>query len=415
MYFMVTRDSSSNPVDIEIWHPQLEDVTGQANQNPSEYVSTNVKTSAPYHGANVDGVKYFTTYNGNTVASNVVTEATGASIPDATLHGYVAEGARTNLALYSNQLNAWVGGSSVTADTATSPDGSLTADTLTANGSPDSGLRLGSTGQAINTSHTLSVYAKYNSSGRWLYLRNIAIETSDKNAIAWFDLQNGVVGTKRGDVTNSTITAIGNGWYRLTLTGVTTATIANNTIDIKTSNADNVLTTTNGQSLYLWGAQLEAGSFASSYIPTTTASVTRNADVETYPTTGNFLDAQGSAYAEVISSSWANATAQIIGDGTESPLKLSSANSGVQAFDGTNTANGPAGTPTGKVKIAVSWSGATMKVFANGVAGASATYDGTFSLSSLGIGAGTVGGGTIRNVRIWKKQLTDAQLVALTT
>jgi len=82
----------------------MEDVTGQANQNPSEYVSTGVKTSAPYHGANVDGVKYFTTYNGNTVSSNVVTEATGANIPDATLHGYVAEGARTNLLTNSNNF-----------------------------------------------------------------------------------------------------------------------------------------------------------------------------------------------------------------------------------------------------------------------------------------------------------------------
>lgn len=60
---------------------QLENVTGQANQNPSEYVSTGV-LSSPYHGAMVDGVKYFDYENGNTVASNVVTEATGEAIPD---------------------------------------------------------------------------------------------------------------------------------------------------------------------------------------------------------------------------------------------------------------------------------------------------------------------------------------------
>ena len=45
---------------------QLENVTGQSNQIPSEYVSVGV-LSAPYHGANVDGVKYFDTLNGNTV------------------------------------------------------------------------------------------------------------------------------------------------------------------------------------------------------------------------------------------------------------------------------------------------------------------------------------------------------------
>jgi len=95
---------SSNPASsVIIKNSQVEDVTGQANQNPSEYVSTNV-LSAPYHGANVDGVQYFTTQNGNTVASNVVTEATGANISDATLHGYVAEGQRTNLIPYSRPV-----------------------------------------------------------------------------------------------------------------------------------------------------------------------------------------------------------------------------------------------------------------------------------------------------------------------
>ena len=44
----------------------LENVTGQTNQNPSEYVSVGV-LSAPYHGLNVDGLKAFSTLNGNTV------------------------------------------------------------------------------------------------------------------------------------------------------------------------------------------------------------------------------------------------------------------------------------------------------------------------------------------------------------
>ena len=83
---------------IEVWHPLLEDVTGQANQNPSEYVSANV-LAAPYHGAGVDGVKYFPTTNGNTVASSVVTEAVGT--PLAGPITLLAEEARTNLLLNS--------------------------------------------------------------------------------------------------------------------------------------------------------------------------------------------------------------------------------------------------------------------------------------------------------------------------
>jgi hypothetical protein len=45
---------------------QTEDVTGQSNQNPSEYVSVGT-LAAPYHGAGVDGVKYFSTLNANVV------------------------------------------------------------------------------------------------------------------------------------------------------------------------------------------------------------------------------------------------------------------------------------------------------------------------------------------------------------
>ena len=57
---------------------QLEDVTGQSVQTPSEYVSTNVLVS-PFHGAMVDGVKYFDT------------DISGNPIPENTLKGFLCE------------------------------------------------------------------------------------------------------------------------------------------------------------------------------------------------------------------------------------------------------------------------------------------------------------------------------------
>lgn len=104
-WFGVGIDVSGD--EVYIWHPQLESVTGQSNQNPSEYVSVGV-LSAPYHGAGVDGVKFFNTQNGNTVASNVVTEATGAAIPAATTLGFLSEGARTNRCLHSQDIQTGV-------------------------------------------------------------------------------------------------------------------------------------------------------------------------------------------------------------------------------------------------------------------------------------------------------------------
>ena len=70
--------AGGNTGDVLLWHPLMEDVTGQSNQNPSEYVSVGV-VATPFFGCGVDGVKCFAYENGNTVASNVVTEATGPS------------------------------------------------------------------------------------------------------------------------------------------------------------------------------------------------------------------------------------------------------------------------------------------------------------------------------------------------
>jgi len=53
---------------IDVYHPQSEDVTGLSNQNPSEYVGGT--GAGPFR-------QVFTTENANTVAGNVVTEATG--------------------------------------------------------------------------------------------------------------------------------------------------------------------------------------------------------------------------------------------------------------------------------------------------------------------------------------------------
>ena len=58
---------------------QLEDVTGQSVQTPSEYVSTNVLTTAPFHGSNVDGVKCFKT------------DKNGIAIPESILKGFLCE------------------------------------------------------------------------------------------------------------------------------------------------------------------------------------------------------------------------------------------------------------------------------------------------------------------------------------
>jgi hypothetical protein len=90
--FALYLSTSGDSIDIR--YPQLEEVTGQDITAPSEYVDSETD-----YGAGVNGVRYFSTENGNTVASNVVTEATGAALT--TQKGIQLEPASTN------KVTAW--------------------------------------------------------------------------------------------------------------------------------------------------------------------------------------------------------------------------------------------------------------------------------------------------------------------
>lgn len=76
----------------EVVDYQIENVTGRVNQNPSEHVSKGV-LSPPYHGLGADAIKAFTTHNGNTVSSGVVTEADGPAINSNTSQWVELDGA----------------------------------------------------------------------------------------------------------------------------------------------------------------------------------------------------------------------------------------------------------------------------------------------------------------------------------
>lgn len=185
-----------------------------------------------------------------------------------------------NVSVSTNQIN--------------SPDGTQNADKIienTANG--EHMMRQAPQGLSANTVYTTSIYVKPN--GRDTFIRILDLDNVANGYGAAFDLTNGTTsgGTAYGSATfsGSTITNAGNGWWRISISGNGGATCTKYVIDFYCrNNGQNVYTGNGSSGIYLWGAQLEAGSFATSFIQTTTTTpVTRNADVATMTGT-NFSD-----------------------------------------------------------------------------------------------------------------------------
>ena len=172
-----------------------------------------------------------------------------------------------NLFQFSEQFDnaAWTKvNSSVSANTTTAPNGTLTADTLVENTANSTHIALQNPpGQISGNTYTASIYAK--AAGRsWIGLYNNAGGTGD----AFFDLSNGTVGTV--STGSAQIQSVGNGWYRCSITFVPTVT-GNFNIHLRIASADNVPTYTgNGTSgIFIWGAQLVEGTDAKPYFATT--------------------------------------------------------------------------------------------------------------------------------------------------
>jgi len=196
--------------------------------------------------------------------------------------GLLIEEARQNLFLQSAAFNTspWtVGTNSITPDTVTSPDGGTNADTFTVTSGGFGAFSRQTATLLANTAYTLTCFFKKDTAT----FANITVFDGTDGNRYWFNLANGTVGStalvNAGYVNVSAkIENYGQDWYRCSVTFTTRSTTAF-TLFATFTDADGSLFVTNGRTGFIWGAQLEAGSFATSYIPTTTSSLTRNADV----------------------------------------------------------------------------------------------------------------------------------------
>jgi hypothetical protein len=373
-----------------------------------------------------------TYFNSSGVLTSAAIDAPRFDYNPSTLaaQGLLIEEARTNLLLQSAAFNTtWVANNvTITADTTASPDGGTNGDGMLAT---VAGGYVSQTSQSFTAGSTitLSVFAKKNASN---FLR---VELGNLVS-CWFNLNTGATASNNAGSGNvlfsaKSIQAISNGWYRCVLT-VTTSTITTLLTSIYATDSDGNSSSINS-SVFLWGAQLEAGAFPTSYIPTTTTALTRSADVAAVNTLSPWFNSAASTlYTEfnTLVPTTVSASAVVAGydDGT--------ANNRFSNFYTSNTgavaANQViAGTPSFTITAA---SGLTLSnvqkqatrfqagSYASSANGAAVVTDSFASapptVNTLRFGlrpSGTQANMWLRRVTVYPRGLANAELVALST
>ena len=369
--------------------------------------------------------------------------------------GLLIEEQRTNLLTYSEAyLGNWsLSNLTISEETIAGPAGTIPYSKITLGvfGPPSSTTDYGSTASVSRTTTilssgslwTASVYVKAGTA-RYVYFAKQYLNSNIDGL--YFDLQTGRISTGSSfPVSNGKIQNVGNGWYRISIYGTEVGPGGSNSVRIVPMTTFTPLFAANGlrlytgnlETMYLYGVQYEAGFFPTSYIPTTSATVTRNADVASITGT-NF-------------SSWYNnSLGTFILNSKLLPGSGSQFGSGAETFiNGSNTPNGLSIMPnylnggyarvefplngdynergigsnilnySNEVKMAVAIQDNNVGLSVNGVSYNSITNKTIAqNVTAIRIGAGRSGAnfldGTISRLTYWPKRLPNSQLQALT-
>jgi hypothetical protein len=337
---------------------------------------------------------------------------------------------RQNLVTFSESFDnaAWTKEQvTITANATTSPDGTINADKVIANATAGDKYVVQIFTVGIGDAFTTSAYFK-SSEYTYAFIRFGGLVS---NPYVIYNLATQSVVTTSG-LTSSSITSVGNGWYRITATVTsTTTTIAPVLMVIPstgyTLGADNIPEFTgNGTSGgFIWGGQLEAGAYATSYIPTLSASVTRVADAASKTgissligqTEGTMfldvnLDTDGSTFRVLLNLKGVNPADYITINTFQTTGNIYADINNTQVLIVSSVNNG-------RCRVALAYKNNDVAFYINGVligTSNSATIPAT---SAIGFNDPTTSGvqraSNVNKFFLFKTRLTNAQLAELTT
>ena len=324
-----------------------------------------------------------------------------------TCRGLLIEETRENLCAYSAAVGGtgWTLESGVTVSgTTTAPDGSSANTISCTNASSGVYKQISSLGAAT---YTVSFYAKAGTS------TSIAVGLVN---VGYFVAVNLTTGAILGGIgaSRTTVANAGNNWWRVSVYNVCSA---GNFGPLIVSNTANT-------TFSVWGAQFEIGEFATSYIPTTTTSLTRNADVVSMTGT-NFSDwysSSSAALAAVVIPNIATGTRPIwqLDDTTANEiiaLRGNVANPELYIVDGgTPQAQLDAGTITAGTQygLCAAFAANSCAVSQNGAAPATtatATMP-TVTQARIGSDGSNFLNGAVRTLRYWPQRILNAETQA---
>ena len=236
----------------------------------------------------------------------------------------LVEPSATNSMFYSQSINSWPTktGLTITDNNAISPDGTQNASYIQQTiGGATVSLVSAVVTVATAQPQSVSFYAKAGQvTSVTFQLGTPALWVGSTRVRFTIDLLTGAISVITGTGTASSV-AVGNGWYKYSV--VTAATIGSGTTSIQTVTGA-IFSPNSGDGFYLWGAQWEQNSLVpTSYIPTTTAAITRGAETISKTGVSSLIgQTEGTIYAELDFSRAVGTIAIILGNGSSENFRI---------------------------------------------------------------------------------------------